>query len=236
MKLVDRWLRGLVRGKQEPEETTDLDRCRAVREALLQSDELVGDVFETTGSDRRLPIAEEARRASVPPDKARILYRMVRTLRPSRIVEFGSALGVSGCHLAAALLRNGVGELVTVEASPSRSEMARRSIERAAPGVTKAVCGFFDDHLDALDGADLFFLDGNHYLKPTLGYVDAAVSRMTTPGVLVLDDIEWSAEMTQAWRELRRDDRFSGAGGVCGMGVLAIGDNPDISPLRWWQR
>ena len=215
-------------------ERADVERCEAVRAELLTRDEPVGDVFESqSGRSDVTTIAAETENASCPPDKALFLYRVVRALAPDHVVEFGSALGVSGAYLASALTANGHGRLVTVEGSPSRQKIAAASIESAAPGVTTSICGYFDDHLDVLDGATLFFNDGNHQEDAVIRYADAAARRMAKPGVIVIDDIVgYSEGMTAAWKALRRDRRFSGAVTAGPMAMVTVAE--ERRRRRWW--
>lgn len=214
----------LAEAPPAPDEAGDLERCDALRARLERSDRDIGDVFEAEGRGVRTTVGAETRSASVPKAKALLIYRLVRALRPERTVEMGSALGVSGAHLASALRANGTGRLLTIEGSPSRHAVAAESIESVAPGVTDAVLGMFDDHLERLRGADLIFVDGNHQPGPVRAYVDAAVASAARPAVLVLDDmVGWSPELTAVWRELARDERFAATGETEGMGALVLG-------------
>jgi predicted O-methyltransferase YrrM len=223
----------------DPAEQSDVERCEALRAELLGRDEPVGDVFESqSGRTDATTVAAETANASCPPDKALFLYRTVRALRPALVVEFGSALGVSGAYLASALRANGTGRLVTVEGSPSRQKVAAASIESVAPGVTTSVCGYFDDHLDVLDAASLFFNDGNHQEDAVLRYAAAAAQRMARPGVVVIDDIvDYSEGMTSAWRQLRRDKRFTGGVTAGRMALISLADDERPHHKRsWWGR
>jgi predicted O-methyltransferase YrrM len=207
------------------EEAADQQRCEAARAALAQSTELIGDMSETRGADPSFSVAEESARASSPAANGLFLYRLVRALRPAKVVEFGSAVGVSGSYLASALRANGSGHLVTVEGAPSRQRIAQRTIESVAPGVTTSRCAVFEDALDALDEADVFFLDGHHHYDPTLHYVAEACARMRRPAVLVLDDVaNHSERMDRAWQDLAVDPRFAHAQLFDRIGLLALGE------------
>ena len=218
----------LARGYDRPATTAeqqDVTRCEQRRAELLRRTEPIGDVHETaSGRHDVTTVGAETQIASCPPDKALFIYRMVRTMRPRLVVEFGSALGVSGSYIASALRANGSGRLITVEGSPSRQAIAAESIESVAPGVTTSICGFFEDHLDVLDGADLFFNDGNHNADAVQRYADAALERMARPSVLLLDDaLGYSEEMVAAWERLRADRRFTASTLAKDVGVLSIG-------------
>jgi predicted O-methyltransferase YrrM len=68
---------------------------------------------------------------SVSPDYGRFLYAMTRMSRASRIVEFGTSMGVSTIYLAAALRDNGGGILIGSELEQSKVMRARRHLEAA---------------------------------------------------------------------------------------------------------
>jgi predicted O-methyltransferase YrrM len=209
----------------------DFRSCEALRARLSTRDDEVGDVFEADGRGQRVTVAAEAALASSPPWKGALLYHLVRGLRPTRVVEFGTCFGVSASYLAAALRANGVGQLFTIEGSPSRHRIAEESIESVAPGVSMAICGRFDDHLDLLDAAELFFLDGNHWEEPTLRYVREAARRSSRPALMVIDDVAgYSEEMSAAWHRLRREGEFSGQVLVHDVGMLWLGA-VDLWPL-----
>lgn len=206
------------------DERPDVDRCEQLRRRLLTSNVVVGDVFEALQEPTTFTtVAQETAHASCSPEKGLLLYRTVRLLRPCLVVEFGSALGVSGSYLAAALASNGEGALVTVEGSASRSGVAAASIESVAPGVVRARVSLFDDAFEELAGAQLFFNDGNHQPEAVLRYADEAVARMQRPATILVDDVEhFSTAMTGAWRNLRADRRFSEAAEAGGVGMLRL--------------
>lgn len=208
------------------DERAALAPCEELRHRLAASQEAIGDVFERDGGTFRTTVAEESVAASAPAAKALLLHRLVRALRPPVVAELGTALGVSACYLASALRANGHGLLRTVEGSPSRHAVARRSIaELSLDGWVDARTGLFEEQLDVLDGAALLFLDGDHHEEPTLRYVDAAMARMARPCVLALDDVDgYSPGMAAAWAALCDDGRFTATHLVEGLGCLAVGD------------
>lgn len=220
-------LRRLAQARPDGAELSDIKRYEGVRMNLAACNAPIGDVFEATGGGTTSTVASESAIASVPADKALLLYRLVRTLRPKKVVEFGSALGLSGSCIVVALDANGTGEFETVEGSPSRRKIADRSISSVDERRrATTACAMFDDVLDVLDEADLFFLDGNHYWEPTLRYVNEAVTRMARPAILVLDDIRWSPDMLRAWEEVSRWRTFVASGEALGVGVLCLGRVP----------
>jgi predicted O-methyltransferase YrrM len=209
-------------------------RCEDLRHQLESSSELIGDMGDPDQGAAIL-VSAETRLASSPARNGLFLYRLVRAFRPEAVVEFGSALGISGSYLASALAGNGQGRLTTVEGVDSRRRIAERTIESAAPGRTRCITARFTDALGELDGADFFFLDGHHDYEPTLAYVGAAVERCHTPALLVLDDVaNYTEGMDKAWQELSADGRFSHSLLIGRIGLLALGEPawPGLRSMR----
>src|ERR1700739_4272921 len=50
-------------------------------------------------------------------DAGRLLYALVRAIRPQTVVEFGTSFGISTIYLAAAVADNGTGRVLTTELS-----------------------------------------------------------------------------------------------------------------------
>lgn len=221
-------LRRMARAPETAEEREDFARCEQGRARVTA---LTGASDRVLDDGTVLSRGEHAARMSSSPAKARLLYRLVRQLQPAKVVELGSAYGVSGAYTASALRRNGRGELVTIEFDQGRHEEATRTIEEAAPGVTTTVQGRFEDHFGHFDGVDLIFVDGNHEPDPTWQYTEEAMRRGARPLVLLQDDIAgWSPAMDEMWAAMRSDPRFDHAGQLGDLGVLAVGHPTGLQP------
>lgn len=71
---------------------------------------------------------------AVTPTYGRFLYAMARVCKATRIVEFGTSMGISTIYLAAALRDNGGGRLVGSEFEPGKVARARANLEAAGLG------------------------------------------------------------------------------------------------------
>lgn len=150
---------------------------------------------------------------------------LVRRRRPDVVVEFGTAFGVSGMYWLAALEREGHGQLLTFEPNEAWAAIARANLEATGSRFT-AVVGTFEDHVDAsLRGRpiDVAFIDAIHtraWVSPQFALVQ---ERLSPGGLVLLDDIDFSAEMRACWRTLAGGPRVEGAVEVGGrVGVLAL--------------
>ncbi|MBJ7544139.1 class I SAM-dependent methyltransferase, partial [Rhodomicrobium udaipurense] len=68
---------------------------------------------------------------AISPAYGRFLYAIARARRATRIVEFGTSMGVSTIYLAAALRDNGGGKLIGTELEPTKVTRARAHLEAA---------------------------------------------------------------------------------------------------------
>ncbi len=99
---------------------------------------------------------------AVSPAYGRFLYSCARAARATRIIEFGTSMGISTIYLAAALRDNGGGHLIGSEIEPSKVERAKANIEAA--GLSDLVDIRQGDAMETLrdtgSEVDLLMLDG----------------------------------------------------------------------------
>ena len=72
---------------------------------------------------------------AISPAYGRFLYAIARARRATRIVEFGTSMGVSTIYLAAALYDNGGGKLIGSELEPTKVTRARAHLEAAGLAI-----------------------------------------------------------------------------------------------------
>jgi predicted O-methyltransferase YrrM len=141
---------------------------------------------------------EQGRAEGIPivsADTGRLLHVLALAIGARRIVEIGTAIGVSTLHLARAL--PGDGELISFEIDPARHADAGAYLERA--GVADRVDLRLEDALEGLrrlEGPfDLAFLDAakgqyEEYLRLTLPL-------LRTRGVVLVDNVLMSGSVAE---------------------------------------
>ena len=121
-------------------------------------------------------------------ETAALCYMLARSCGARAIVEFGTSLGLSTIHLAAALKDNGGGIVIGTEFEPSKVTRARAHL--AAAGLADLVDIREGDALETLaqnlpDSIDLVLLDGAKTLyNPILSLLE----KRLRPGALVIAD------------------------------------------------
>ncbi|MGI8802649.1 MAG: O-methyltransferase [Solirubrobacteraceae bacterium] len=128
-----------------------------------------------------------------------LLYVLAVGRRARRIVEFGTSLGVSTIHLAAAVRDLGAGSVVTTELQPEKAACARLNLAEA--GLDDLVEIREGDALETLRGGggiDLLFLDGwNDLYLPVLRLLEPRLGA----GALVVADMSPDDPHLLAYRE-----------------------------------
>jgi predicted O-methyltransferase YrrM len=186
---------------------TELDRLGGPPDARQRA-ELMRDVY--------MPVA---------PDVGRLLYMLARNRGVMTIVEFGTSLGISGIHLAAALRDEGRGRLVTTELDPVKAERAAENFRAA--GLSEWIELRVGDAFNTLEtgvggSIDLLLLDGwKELYLPLLKFLEPQLS----PGALVVaDDLAIAPAALAAYLDYVTD-----AGNGYVSVTLPVGDRIELS-------
>jgi len=174
------------------------------------------NAYLTGRRERPAPIAEDAASLSLPPVLCRLLYYLVRHLRPAVVVELGTAHGVSALHMLTAMEEATHGQLHTIDGDPARRALALENLRTVLPSsrVTSHE-GYFSDVLPAVLGQlggpmDLAFDDGDHFPESTMANFRLLFPRLRSGAVLVVDDINHPTGNVTAWRTITRDPGVAG--------------------------
>ena len=193
-----------------------LTPIRTLRKALRQNQKIIVITDFGAGSkvntSRQRTIGDVARHSQKPACFGRLLFRLIRHVRASTIVDLGTSLGLTTAYLAEATRPHG-GHVLTFEGCPQTAAVARRNLEQLAIGNVTVVVGNIDETLapqmDALGPVDFVFFDANHRCEPTIRYFEICLKNRHNDTVFVFDDIHWSDEMEQAWACIRQHPAVS---------------------------
>jgi predicted O-methyltransferase YrrM len=178
----------------------------------LNSAEYSVDIVETGAksihfSNRRRGIADLAKNSSVNSKFGKLLFRLINYYKPQVMVELGTSLGLSSVYIATG---NSQSTLYTIEANEVLCDYANHIFNKYKIGNIKLIHGKFDEELvkmgDILSGLQFAFIDGNHTYSATMRYFEF-FSNLIDEGIIVFDDINWSAEMRKAWKSIVTDQR-----------------------------
>ena len=180
-----------------------------LREALLHQKERL--VIEDFGAGSRISktkersIGELAKAALKPKKYSQLLYRLVKYYAPQTVVELGTSLGTTTAYLAKAAPE---AKVITIEGSEAVRQVALSNFTKLEIENIESLQGNFDAVLPSvinqLPRIDLGYIDGNHRYQPTMDYFHQLLAKAHNDTILVFDDIHWSAEMEQAWKEIQQ--------------------------------
>lgn len=148
-------------------------------------DKIVGKVLAKEKDYRANASENVGRFLAVSPAYGYFLYMTARACKATRIVEFGTSMGISTIYLAAALRDNGGGHLITTELQPDK--VAKACANFKAAGLDAFVEIRHGDALETLshlqDDVDLLLIDGAMTLYlPVLKLIEPRLN----PGAAIL--------------------------------------------------
>ena len=154
---------------------------------------------------KRRKISDIARTSLSDPFFCQVLFSIVHWLKPERVVELGTSLGVATLHLAKA---NANTKVYTFEGCPNIAKIAQQNFDKQKANNIKLIVGAFEktlaNELDKLNTAQLFIFDGNHQKEATLQYFELGLQHADETTCFIFDDIYWSEGMTEAWEIIKK--------------------------------
>ena len=200
------------------EERAAIERIEELRKCLLTSKEQLkvldygagsSDVARTEkqmnqGVLSETDVGDVCLKASKPPVWTRLLFEIVRVYKPRACLEMGTSLGISAAYIASALKLNGRGTLVTLEGAPTLASIAARNFNKLGLDNVEVRVGPFDDTLgptlQECGPVEFVFVDGHHDDRATRRYFDVIRAHLASGAIIIVDDINWSDGMQNAWR------------------------------------
>jgi predicted O-methyltransferase YrrM len=152
---------------------------------------------------------------------------LVLRLKPDVVVEFGTAFGVSGMYFLTGLEANGGGKLLTFEPNEVWARAAESNLEAIGERFRLTI-GTFEENIDRRlepgEQIDLAFIDAIHTKAFVVPQLELVVARSRPGAIIILDDIDFSADMRECWAEVSSDARFTAA--------IELGNRVGVLELR----
>ncbi len=170
---------------------------------------------------KQLPISFITKRSSKLPKYARMLYRLSKYLKPTYILEVGTSVGISALYQATG---NPSAQVITLEGCDQTAALARKGFMQFPELNIEVIEGEFSQTLPhaiaIMPRLDFVYLDGNHKLKPTLEYFEMCLEKVHDDTVIIVDDINWSLEMKEAWKLISSHPKVTISIDVFMMGIV----------------
>ncbi|OJX62635.1 MAG: hypothetical protein BGO95_07905 [Micrococcales bacterium 73-13] len=169
-----------------------LAEARGYIQEVLDDQALTAHVMGETARSRYRWLADR-----VPRYGRRIgWYAFVRALKPDVLVETGTDKGLGSVVLAAALLRNGKGRLISIDINPAAGYL----ISGRYAEVTELVISDSIAALAALEDVDLFIHDSDHTAEHEYAEFTAIAPNLR-PDALSLSDNAHATDSMTRWAE-----------------------------------
>lgn len=179
------------------------------RKKLLKTNTIIEVQDYGAGSRTQLTkqrkISDIAKTSAKPAKFGKLLYRTAAHYHYKNILEIGTSLGVTTTYLS------GLGKearIITMEGAEAVADSAESHFKASGMDQIKLIRGNFDHTLSAaiaaMPSVDMAFIDGNHRYEPTIRYVSQVLPTFNGHSCLILDDIHWSAEMEEAWADIKK--------------------------------
>jgi predicted O-methyltransferase YrrM len=166
-------------------------------------------------------VSDIAKHSPVSCKYGKLLSNMAAGFGGNMIIELGTSLGISSMYMAAS--RPGA-TVYTIEGSSEVAGIAKENFSKSDIKNIKLLEGSFDDVLPYLltqvGSPGLVFIDGNHRREPVLKYFKMLSEYSDSNTVIIIDDINYSSEMNEAWNELKQNTKVSVSIDLFRMGIL----------------
>ncbi|MCK4920398.1 MAG: class I SAM-dependent methyltransferase [Bacteroidales bacterium] len=159
-----------------------------------------GSRKETKGS---VKVNSLVKKTGIRPRYGQLLWRILYYYKPEAVIEFGTGMGVSTAYLAGSLPDV---KVHTVEGDAERLVFAQKEFRKLG---LKNIIGYNENFDDFITKSNFkknnyaIFLDGNHRQEPTIRYFNYFVNICDENSFIILDDINWSGEMREAWKIIK---------------------------------
>jgi predicted O-methyltransferase YrrM len=166
-------------------------------------------------------VSDIARFSSVPKKYGILLSNMSAAFGNSLIIEFGTSFGISTMYMAAGCPDASV---ITMEGCKVVSEIASANFIKAGLTNIKLMSGSFDKLIPVIKNQrkspGLVFIDGDHRKEAVVRYFNQVADISDNKTVIIIDDINYSREMSDAWGEIKNNEKVSITIDLLRMGLI----------------
>jgi predicted O-methyltransferase YrrM len=203
-------------------------RCEAFRTELLNDDTLIS--YEVFGTDEKIPVKNICKTSTTPPVWSEFYYFLAKKFKSEKYLEIGTNLGISGAYILEALVQQDKFEFVTMEGVPALCDIAKKQFLKITDESNfEIIQGLYDDTfpklLETHKGFDILFIDGNHQKDPTIEYFHALKNNISSPTIIMFDDINYSLEMNEAWQSIIKDKDVNYSIDLHKLGIVIMDNN-----------
>ncbi|RZN83126.1 MAG: class I SAM-dependent methyltransferase [Winogradskyella sp.] len=187
-------------------------KLKAYRKAILQSKDTLEIIDFGVGSKRmnanKRKVSKMIKNSSSSFKDTKLLFRIAQYFQFKNTLELGTSLGVGTQALALGYTDN---QITTIEGCPNTLSFTKEQFKAFKLQNITLINSDFKSTIDKLEDTyfDCIFFDGHHNKEATLEYFNQLISKAHNDSIFIFDDIYWSKDMTQAWRNIISDSRVT---------------------------
>jgi predicted O-methyltransferase YrrM len=154
-------------------------------------------------------IKDIAKIAGMSSKKAKLILKLVDYFQPKSILEIGTSLGIGTSTFSIAAP---VSKIFSLEGCAQTAQKADYYLKLNHLDNIKIEIGEFSKSLPKIldnQNFELIYFDGNHQKKATLEYFNLCINSIQNNSLFIFDDIHWTDEMEQAWKEIHTNSRVT---------------------------
>lgn len=212
----------ILRNKTRPDIVCSIEK---IRNELLDDSRSIKVTDLGAGSKKMKTslrkVSDITRYSAIPRKYGILLSNMAEAFGKPFILEFGTSIGISTMYLAASCPG---AEVITIEGCSSTSEIASDNFREAGLKNISVLNGSFDAILPEIRkekrSPGLVFIDGNHRKEPVITYFNQVADMSDKNSVVIIDDINSSREMAEAWYEIKNHKNVTLSVDVFRMGIV----------------
>jgi predicted O-methyltransferase YrrM len=150
---------------------------------------------------------------------AKLLFQLSNHYEPKNILELGTSLGIGTIHLSSG---NPKATITTIDACKNTLEIAESNFAKLNLKNIEVVHAKFDDFLTKENQTkyDLVYIDGHHDGKALKKYLKLLSNFTDENTIFLLDDIRWSQDMYESWKEIISLEEFHLTMDLFRMGII----------------
>ncbi|HNP17280.1 MAG TPA: class I SAM-dependent methyltransferase [Fulvivirga sp.] len=215
-------------GNFTEEDSNAFLNCENYRSQLLKNETEIS--YEIFNSDKTAVVKDICKNAASGKKWCQFLYFITLKVDSPIFLEIGTNLGISGSYILEAVKHKKEGKFVTMEGLPQLCEISSKQFSTIIPMAKFDIRqGLYDETFPELLKENIYFnvlfIDGNHKKEPTIEYFEKLKSMVSSPAIFIFDDINWSDEMKEAWKIIKKDSDVNYYIDLYEQGVVIVDKN-----------
>lgn len=211
------------------------DAIETLRYKLKRDKRVLEVVDFGTGVNGQRSVSSIAEKSLKSAKFGQLLFRMVHYFKAHSVLELGASLGVTTAYLASSSRHI---QCTTFEGCPQIAAVATENFRSLGISNVNLVVGNIDltlkSALSGMNKLDFVFFDANHRSEAILNYFQICLSQLHGNSVLVIDDIYWSKDMEEAWKQIKEHERVRSTIDLFHFGIVFF--NTDLHKRHYKMR